>query len=350
MAAKGQEAGHSESEVSALAEAGIRIANASIETEKYVNEMVVYVHNQRDRMATAYGRAWDDQPLPESCCKCDDIDLSDTDEVSTPRVPDVPVLGPVTPPPRPPPPQEVTNNAGSSDGNQEGQGQTPETPPETPPANQPEETITAPPRLTLPDVQTEPLETREPETTVPQTTEEETTEDFYNETHNTTTTEYPETTSTTPDTGVLPHWNGWVHRAKYFPKQPDEDDEDDEQDEDEDDYTSDLTPPPETPETPETRANLHKNRHISAKGEKHVDINVGIDVDNVTETTSAPSEDYVHPIIVSSLDIKPKHEAKHHAMLPNSEGVIIPSDSPRLMLVAQRLVTHRRIHGGTSVS
>lgn len=74
--------------MSALAEAGVRIAAASIETAKYVNEMAAYVQVQRERMATAYSRAFNDQPLPDSCCKCDNIDLSDIEDgVMAPMIP-----------------------------------------------------------------------------------------------------------------------------------------------------------------------------------------------------------------------------------------------------------------------
>ena len=117
-------------------------------------------------------------------------------------------------------------------------------------------------------------------------------------------------------------------------KRQDDEDEDDDTDADDEEDDAELTTPAEK------HAHMHRERHISAKGEKHMDIDVGIDVDNVTQTTAMPSQDYVNPIIVSSLHMKPKHEEKHHVKLPNSEGVIIPSDSPRLMLVAQRLVTH----------
>ena len=73
--------------MSALAESGVRIAAASIETAKYVNQMAAYVQVQRDRMATAYSRAFNDQPLPDSCCKCENIDLSDgQDGVAAPEI------------------------------------------------------------------------------------------------------------------------------------------------------------------------------------------------------------------------------------------------------------------------
>merc|ERR1719174_1008861 len=87
VATKGRSDGHADNQVSALAESGVRIAAASIETAKYVNEMAAYVQVQRERMATAYSRAFNDQPLPDSCCKCDNVDLSDgQDGVAAPEI------------------------------------------------------------------------------------------------------------------------------------------------------------------------------------------------------------------------------------------------------------------------
>lgn len=54
-----------------------RIANETRKSDLYIRKMIFFIERQRDRMATAFATAYDNQSLPESCCACDTLTASD---------------------------------------------------------------------------------------------------------------------------------------------------------------------------------------------------------------------------------------------------------------------------------